>query len=108
MNPRVQALIDRVRAIDLTARQRKILVWAGYPVFALFVAALAFFWSVPRDRVKDRLETALSADVTSGQPLAIGMDVDIGDLTLTLFTGAGFKASVIVVRTRPLTPGEKP
>jgi type II secretion system protein N len=108
MNPRVQAIIDRVRAIDLTPLQRKILMWAGYPVFALFVAALAFYWSVPRDRVKDRLETALSADVTSGQPLAIGMDVNIGDLSLTLFTGAGFKASDIVLRTRPLTPGEKP
>ena len=41
---------------------------------------MAFYWSVPRERVKDRLETALSADVTSGQPLAIGMDVTIGEL----------------------------
>jgi len=108
MNPRVEALVDRLRAIELTERQRRILVYAGYPLFALFVALLAFYWSVPRERVKDRLETALSADVTSGQPLAIGMDVEIGDLSLRLFTGLGFKATDIVLRTRPLTPGEKP
>ena len=108
MNPRVQAVLDRLRAIDLTDKQRRILTYAGYPLFALFVALLAFYWSVPRERVKDRLETALSADVTSGQPLAIGMDVEIGDLSLRLFTGLGFKATDIVLRTRPVTPGEKP
>ena len=69
---------------------------------------MAFYWSVPRERVKDRLETALSADVTTGQPLAIGMDVDIGDVdSLKLFTGLGFKASDIVLRTRPITPNRE-
>ena len=72
------------------------------------MALLAFYWSVPRERVKDRLETALSADVTSGQPLAIGMDVQIGELTMKMFTGLGFKASDIVLRTRPINVGEKP
>ena len=108
MNPRVQALVDRFRAIELTPRQRRIVTWAGYPLFALFVALLAFYWSVPRERVKDQLESALSADVTSGQPLAIGMDVEIGELSLRLFTGVGFKASDIVLRTRPVATGEKP
>ncbi|MDB4970130.1 MAG: hypothetical protein JWN44_5819 [Myxococcales bacterium] len=108
MNARLQETLDRLRAIELTPRQRKILTWTGYPLFALFVATLAFFGSVPRERVKDRLETALSADVTSGQPLAIGMDVTIGDLSLTLLTGAGFKASDIILRTRPLVQGDKP
>ncbi|HEX9104360.1 MAG TPA: hypothetical protein VF997_19250, partial [Polyangia bacterium] len=87
MNPRVQALVDRLRAVELTARQRRIATFVGYPLFALFVALLAFYWSVPRERVKERLESALSADVTSGQPLAIGMDVQIGELTLRMFTG---------------------
>jgi len=108
VNPRVQALVDRLRAIELTERQQRILTWVGYPLFALLVALLAFYWSVPRERVKDRLETALSADVTSGQPLAIGMDVAIGDLSLKLFTGLGFKATDIVLHTRPLTAAEKP
>lgn len=108
MNARVQALVDRVRAIDLTPRQRRLLSWSGYPLFALFVALLTFYFSVPRERVKERLESALSADVTSGQALATGMDVTIGDLSTTLFTGIGFKASDVVLRTRPLTAGEKP
>jgi type II secretion system protein N len=108
MNPRVQAVIDRLREFEPTARQRRLATFIGYPLFALFVALLAFYWSVPRERVKDRLETALSADVMSGQPLAIGMDVAIGDLSLKLFTGLGFKATDIILRTRPVLPGEKP
>jgi type II secretion system protein N len=108
MNPRVQALLDRVRAIDLTPRQRRILTWTGYPLFALLVALITFYSSVPRERVKDKLEMALSADVSSGQPLAIGMDVQIGELSTTLFTGVGFKAQDIVLRTRPIAQGEKP
>jgi len=108
MNPRLQAIADRLGRIELTPRQRKLATYAGYPIFALFVALLAFYWSVPRVRVKDRLETALSADVMSGQPLAIGMDVQIGELTMKMFTGLGFRAKDIVLRTRPLTPGEKP
>ncbi|MGZ3442060.1 MAG: type II secretion system protein GspN, partial [Polyangia bacterium] len=108
MNPRVQALLDRLRSFEPTERQRRLATFVGYPLFALFVALLAFYWSVPRERVKDRLETALSADVMSGQPLAIGMDVAIGDLSLKLFTGLGFKATDIVLRTRPVVPGEKP
>src|SRR3954467_13968553 len=108
MNPRVQALLDRVRSIDLTPRQRRILTWSGYPLFALMVALITFYVSVPRERVKDRLETALSADVTSGPRLAVGMDVQIGELSTTLFTGVGFKANDVVLRTRPLVAGEKP
>ena len=92
MNPRLREMLDRLREIELTPRQRLLATYVGYPLFALFVALLAFSWSVPRERVKDRLETALSADVMSGQPLAIGMDVNIGDLALKLFTGVGFQA----------------
>jgi type II secretion system protein N len=108
MNARVEAVVEWLRRFEPTPRQRRWAAWAGYPLFALFVALMAFYWSVPRDRVKDRLETALSADVTSGQPLAIGMDVQIGELTMKLFTGLGFRATDIVLRTRPLAAGEKP
>ena len=108
MNPRLQELVDRARAISLTPRQRTMLALIGYPLFALLVASLTFFSSLPRERVKDRLETALSADPSTGQPLAIGMDVNIGDLSLTLLTGVGFKATDVILRTRPLMPTDKP
>ncbi len=108
MNARVEAVVEWLRRFEPTPRQRRWAAWVGYPLFALFMALMAFYWSVPRDRVKDRLETALSADVTSGQPLAIGMDVQIGELTMKLFTGLGFRATDIVLRTRPINVGEKP
>lgn len=108
MNPRLQSLVDRARAIDLTPRQKRMFTWVGYPLFGLVVALIAFYVSIPQDRIKDRLETALSADVNSGQPMAIGMDVSIGELVPTLFTGVGFKASNIILRSRPLNPSEKP
>jgi type II secretion system protein N len=108
LNPRLQALVDRWRSIELTPRQKQLLGWCGYPVFAVVVALAMFLTSVPRERVKDRLEAALSADVSSGQPMAIGMDVTIGDFDLTMLTGVGFKASDIVLRTRPIVVTEKP
>jgi type II secretion system protein N len=108
LNPRLQALVDRWHSLELTPRQKQLLAWSGYPLFALVVAMLMFLTSVPRERVKDRLEAALSADVSSGQPMAIGMDVTIGDFDLTMLTGLGFKASDIVLRSRPINVAEKP
>ncbi len=108
MNPRLQALVDRWQQVELTARQKQLLSWIGYPAFALVVAVSMFLTSVPKERVKDRLEAALSADVSTGQPMALGMDVTIGDLDLTMLTGFGFKASDIVLRTRPINVTEKP
>lgn len=105
---RLQTLFARAQSIELSARQRRILVWAGYPLFALLVALTTFYVSLPRERLKDRLETALSADLASGQPLALGVDVNIGELTPTLFTGIGLNATDVILRTRPLRPDEKP
>jgi type II secretion system protein N len=104
----VQALIERVRNLELTPRQKQLATWIGYPLFAIFVVLMTFLGSVPRDRVKDRLEAALSADVGSGEPMAIGLDVTIGDLSLTMLTGAGVKATDVVLRTRPPNPADKP
>ena len=87
---------------------RKPLIWAGYPLFAVTVMLVTMFFTLPRDRVKYRIESVLSADPMSGQPGAINMDVTIGDLSLTLFTGAGIKAKDVVLRTRPVDTNIKP
>jgi len=92
----------------IPAKFRKSLLWAGWVLFALGVATITTYASVPRDRVKDRIESVLSADPNTMQPGAIGMDVSIGDLGLTLFTGAGLRAKDVVLRTRPQKEGDKP
>ncbi len=94
--------------IVLTPRAKKILIWTGYPAFALLVMVIALFASLPRDRIKDKLETGFSGDPMSGSPMALGVDVTIGDLGLSLLTGLGLRASDIVVRTRPADPNVKP
>jgi type II secretion system protein N len=94
--------------IALSPRLKKILIWSGYPTFALFVVVVTIFASLPRDRIKDKLETGLSADPMSGAPMALGVDVTIGELGLNLLTGLGLSASDIVVRTRPLDQNIKP
>src|SRR5207248_4723912 len=87
---------------------RRPLLYAGYAAFAFSVAVLTFYGAVPRDRVKDRLEAALSADPSVVNPLGTGMDVTIGDLGLTLFSGPGIVGKDGIFKTRPLDPAVKP
>jgi type II secretion system protein N len=87
---------------------KKPLIWVGYPLFAIVVMTMTMFLTIPSDRVKFRIESVLSADPMSGAPGAINMDVSIGDLSLTLFTGAGIKAKDIVLYTRPVDVNVKP
>lgn len=94
--------------IQIPARYRKILYYAGYPLFAVAVTLVTVFVSLPRDRIKDKVEATLSADPFSGQPGALGMDVSIGDLGLTLFSGAGLRVKDVVLRSRPLKESDKP
>jgi type II secretion system protein N len=86
-------------------RARRPLLWVGYLGFAMAVALLTLFVTLPRDRIKDRIEAMLSGDPTLG---GIGMDVSIGDFGLTLFTGAGVRGKDVVLRSRPVSPTEKP
>jgi type II secretion system protein N len=108
VNPRLARLIAVVRAWDPPPRTRKLMMWIGYPAFAIFVVLVTLLMSVPQDRIKDRLETALSAEVgTPNEPLALGMDVSIDKLSLTLLSGFGFKGENVVLHSRPLNPADK-
>jgi type II secretion system protein N len=80
----------------------------GWVLFTIVIALVTMYASLPRDRIKDRIEATLSADPMSGRPGALGMDATIGDLSLTLFTGAGLKARDVVLRSRPVNPNDKP
>jgi type II secretion system protein N len=92
----------------LSPRVRRVLIWAGYPLWAIAVAVLTLYATVPRDRIKDKLETSLAADPMSTTPLAIGMDATIEDVGLTLFSGFGVRVKNVVLRSRPLNPNDKP
>jgi type II secretion system protein N len=92
----------------IPARLRRPLLYLGYTAFAFAVAVLTLYAAIPRDRVKDRLEAALSADPSAMNPIGTGMDVTIGDLGLTLFSGAGVKGKDGIFKTRPLDPNAKP
>jgi len=87
---------------------RRALVWVGYPAFAVVVAILTMYVTLPRDRIKDRLEQQLSSDPMSGQPLALGLDTTIEDVSLTLFSGLGIRGDNLLLRTRPTAPDAKP
>ncbi|HEX2570243.1 MAG TPA: type II secretion system protein GspN [Polyangia bacterium] len=72
---------------------RRAAKWVGYPAFVLAVMIASFYLALPRDRIKERLETTASG--------ALNADVSIETLGLTFFTGPGLDAEGIVVRTRP-------
>jgi type II secretion system protein N len=94
--------------IAIPHRARRALSYVGYPAFAVVVAVLTLYGTLPRDRIKDRLEQQFAADPTSGQPLAIGMDTTIEDVSLTLLSGPGIKGTNLLLRTRPANPNDKP
>jgi type II secretion system protein N len=89
-------------------RWRKPLLFLGYAAFTFSVATLTLYGALPRDRIKDQLETAMGRDAFSGQPLAIGMDVTLNEVGLTLFTGAGIWVKDGVLKSRPMDPNTKP
>lgn len=70
--------------LELSERQRRLLRWVGYPGFALLIFLLALYASIPRDRLRDRLERELSQDPSPTARMGTGMDVSIGDLGLSL------------------------
>jgi len=70
---------------------------AGYPLYGLLIFLFVLYLSLPWSRAKDRLEAEASA---------AGYDVQIGSLGPAFLFG--FRAQDVVVKTRPVMPGEKP
>jgi type II secretion system protein N len=98
--------------INMSARLRRVLRIVGYSLFAIFVAVETLYLTLPRDRIKEKIEATLSQDpataLAQGNLAAIGMNVDIGELGLTLLTGPGLAAEHIELRSRPVNPNDKP
>ena len=92
---------------QIPAPLRRLGRYAGYPAFAILVAIVSLYFSLPRDVIRDRIEMALSADPKANPP-GLGMDVTIGDADLTLLFGPGVSLTDIQLKTRPTVPGEKP
>ncbi|MSP59019.1 MAG: type II secretion system protein GspN [Myxococcales bacterium] len=74
--------------------------WVGYPLFALLVFVLSLYQALPRKQIQERLENDATA--------ILGATVEADDFGLTLFSGPGVSATTVLVKTRPLSPAEKP
>lgn len=82
--------------------------YAGYPAAALFFAAITFYVSIDRDRVKEHLIERLGSDPASGAPLALGVETQIDHVSVSVFSGLGVTAYEMVVRRPPPKEGDKP
>ncbi|MCS6914780.1 MAG: type II secretion system protein GspN [Myxococcales bacterium] len=89
---------------QLSERQRRVLAVVGYPAFGLFVFLVALYVSLPRDRLRERLERELSQEVGPPSRLGTGMDVTIGELGLSLLP-PGVRLEEVALRQRSTTPG---
>ncbi len=80
----------------LTAQQRLLLHWVGYPVLVIIVFVMTLHWTFPYDRVKDKLIEVMSAKY----------DVTIASIEPKFFPG-GVVLNSVLLRTRPTTAGEE-
>jgi type II secretion system protein N len=104
---RLAAVGDWLASFDPPPPVRRFARAAGYPAFAIFVMLTTFSAALPDDRIKDRLETLLSQDPTTQQPMGLGVDVKAGDLSMSLLR-RGISAENVVLRTRPVRATDKP
>jgi type II secretion system protein N len=103
----ISKLGDMAARVEVPPRVQRAARMFGYPLFGFFVALITFTSALPNDKIRDRLETMLSADPSSTQPMGLGIDVKAGDLSLSLLR-RGIVAENVVLRTRPRFSTEKP
>lgn len=95
------------RFVKQRARVLKLL---GYPLFAALVFIASLYYSLPRDRIRDRLERELSQEPgpspfgSGGFGIGLGMDVRIGEMDLHLIS-PGISATSVQLRPRKLGLG---
>jgi type II secretion system protein N len=83
--------------VHISARDKKIAKWVGYPLLALFTFIFTLAYTFPYDRLKDKIVEALNDKY----------DVSIASIEPTLIPGT-FTINMMTLRTRPKTPEEKP
>ena len=89
-------------------QQARVLKILGYPLFAVAVFIAALYYSLPRDRIRERLERELSQEPgpspfgSGGFGIGVGMDVRIGEMDLHLLSPG---VSATAVQLRPRKPG---
>ena len=89
-------------------RRARLLKLLGYPLFAGVVFITALYYSLPIDRIRDRLERELSQEPgpspfgSGGFGIGLGMEVRIGEMDLHLLSPG---ISATAVQLRPRKPG---
>lgn len=89
-------------------RRARLLKLLGYPLFAGVVFLASLYYSLPIDRIRDRLERELSQEPgpspfgSGGFGIGLGMEVRIGEMDLHLLSPG---VSATAVQLRPRKPG---
>ena len=83
--------------MTLTAQQKRLLRWLGYPLLAVLVFAFALAHTFPYERLKGKIIEVLS----------VKYDVSIADIGPGLWPG-NIEISTVMLKTRPDSPEETP
>jgi type II secretion system protein N len=95
--------------LRLKKGQVRLLRILGYPLFAVAVFGVSLFFSLPLERIKERLERELSQESGPALPssggfgIGLGMDVSIGQLKLHLLPLGAEALEITLHQRRPTT-----
>jgi len=87
--------------VQIPEKLRRPIKWVGFPLFAVAVFNLSLYVTLPRDRIRERVEHVVGD--------ALDMEVSAQDFGLSLLTGPGVSAGTLTLKTKPAAgSGEKP